>query len=608
MSTFFTYKKKNIRERGAALVLLVMFFVVISVSVLQSVTLVAISELRLYNGLASSKFAYVAAEAGLEDIFYRTITERAVPVSQTLVLNGATSTVTVVNISATEVDVYATGLADRQTRKLYMKVNKNINANFPYGAQVGAGGLQLSNNTTIDGIGLANGDIYSSGQIIGATNVRITGNAISGSSLTADLFASSTVCVTDEVVGRTNPNIDFAQSFMISTSTASPLAKVSLYIKRTGNATGANVHITADNAGVPVTTAIATQALTTALVGTVYGWVDVAFAIPPTLNPGTRYWIVLDATQDSGKYWTWCRSTADNYASHDPYYKQVWNTGGAWTLVPGDMTFALTLGGGVSQIKDIILSGTAKADSIVGATIGGNAHYQTISGSTVASTSYPGSPTPPSIPLPLSSTTIAQWKTDAASGGTITGNCGTGGVAACNTFPLSMGPKKIDGNLIIDGGSALTVNGTLHVTGNVSLMNSSQIRCAFAFQGNSCVIIADGYIRAYNNVVLTGSGVAGSFIMLLTTKQGCLGIAGTGCTTNNSALAVENNVDGALFYTTDSLLDISNNAVVTAVVGYMISLQNGAAINYDPLVSALSFVSSATSTTGAWNANRWNEY
>ena len=62
------------------------------------------------------------------------------------------------------------------------------------------------------------------------------------------------------------------------------------------------------------------------------------------------------------------------------------------------------------------------------------------------------------------------------------------------------------------------------------------------------------------------------------------------------------------FYATDSLLDISNNAVVTAIVGYMVQLQNNAAINYDPLVSALSFSSSATTTTGAWNANRWSEY
>ena len=443
MFKFFTKKKKHTKEHGAALVLIVMFFVMISISVLQSVTLVAISELRLYNGLANSKFAYVAAEAGLEDIFYRKITERAVPATQTLILNGASSTVNVVNVSATEINVYASGISDRQTRKLYMKINKSINANFPYGAQVGEGGLILSNNTTIDGVGLANGDVYSSGQILGATNVRITGNAISGSSLALDPVASSTLCEVDEVVGQTNPNIDFAQSFMISTTTASPLAKISLYMKRTGNPTGANIRITADNAGVPATTALATQALTTALVGTVYGWVDISFSAPPTLNPGIKYWVVLDATQSAPKYWTWCRSAADNYVGHAPYFKQDWTTAGSWTSVGGDMTFKLTLGGGVSQIRDVILSGTAKADSIVGATIGGNAYYQTISGSTVASTSYPGSPTPPSIPLPLSTTTIEQWKTDAASGGTITGNLAQVGFLGVIRSLFLWGRKKL---------------------------------------------------------------------------------------------------------------------------------------------------------------------
>ncbi len=590
------------------MLLVILFFVGISVAILQMVTLVAIAELRLYSGLVTSKYAHVVAEAGIEDIFYRTITGRNVPASQTLVMNGATTTVAVVDVTVTEREIYSTGVSKQQVRKLFMKMNKSVSVNFPYGAQVGAGGLRLSNNTSIDGIGLANGDVYSSGQIIGGSNVLITGNAISGSSLAADMLASSTICVVDETVGRANPDIDFAQRFMISTSTPSPLAKVSLYIKRNSNPTGANIQIVADNAGAPGTTALATQVLDNSLVATTYGWVDIGFTVPATLNPATPYWIVLDATQSASKYWTWCRSNSDTYAGHSPFYKLDWSTAGAWTAVAGDMAFKITLGGGVSQIRDLVISGAAKADSIVNTTIGGSAYYQTISGSTVGGTSFPGSPTPPSIPLPLSTTTIAQWKTDAASGATITGNCGVGGVPACNTFPLAMGPKKIDGNLVIDGGVTLTINGTLHITGNMDVNNNSQVRCAFAFLGNSCVVIVDGYIRVRNNVTFMGSGTPGSFVMLLSTKQGCMGTVGTGCTTNNSALAIENNVDGALFYTTESLLDISNNAVVTAVVGYMISLQNNAAINYDPIVASLTFTSSATSTTGAWNANRWNEF
>lgn len=605
-----TKKFGNIsKSRGAAMLLVVLFFVGISVAILQMVTLVAISELRLYNGLSTSKFAYVAAEAGIEDIFYRNITERNVPASETLSLNGATTTVTIVNTSATEMEIYSTGVAGQQVRKLYMKAVKNVNASFPYGAQVGLGGITMINNAWIDGIGLANGDVYSNGQIIGASGVYITGNAISASLIVPDPTASSTVCAVDETVGRTNPNIDYAQSFTISTTTPLPLLKVSLYVKRNSNPTGANIRIVADNAGAPGTTSLATQVFDNSIVATTYGWVDVIMSIPPMLNPATTYWIVLDATQNNSKYWTWCRSNSDTYAGHSPYFKDNWSTAGAWTAVAGDMTFKITLGGGVSHIKDVDVSGVGKADTIENSDIAGDGYYQSLlSGSTVGGTSYPGSPTPPYVPLPLSSTTIAQWKAEATAGGTINGDCGVGGVAACNTFPLAMGPKKINGNLLINGNSDFVINGTLYVTGNVDLDNNSTVHCAFAYLGNSCVIIADGNITTLNGVDFDGSGMAGSFIMLLSTKQGCVGVAAAGCTTNNSAISIQNNVDGALFYATDSLLDISNNTQATAVVGYKIQLQNNASINYNPTVASLTFTSSATTTTGSWNANLWNEF
>jgi hypothetical protein len=287
-------------------------------------------------------------------------------------------------------------------------------------------------------------------------------------------------------------------------------------------------------------------------------------------------------------------------------YKQDWASALAWNAVSGDLAFKTTFGAGISQIIDMKVTGIAKADTITTSKITGDAYYQTISGSTVTGTSYPGSPTPPYVALPLSSSTINQWKTDAASGGTITGNCGDAGVAGCNTFPLEIGPQKIVGDLSVDG--TITVNGTLYVTGNISFSGAETIKCAVAFLGNSCVIIADGTIDVDNGSILDGSGSPGSFLMMLSTKKGCLGSGGSGCTTNDSAIAVKNNVDGALFYTTDSLIDISNNAILTAVVGYMLQMQNGTTINYDASLVNLSFAPSATTTTGAWNVTRWNEF
>lgn len=599
-------------QRGIALIMVIFFFVTVSLAVILSATVGALVELRTYRTIASSKFAYIAAEAGIEDMYYRIIKGKLVPASQTIVLNGATSTVTVVSTSATQNEVYATGdSANNEVRKIYLSLSKNTTSVImPYGAQVGEGGIDMSNGTTIDGTGLANGDVYSDGQVKGFSSggVTVTGNVITSSGLNNDQIASSTSCVTDEVVGNTNPNIDYAQSFMMSGTSSDELSSVTLYIKRNGNAVGANIRITADNAGKPATTALATEALSYSNVNTTYSWVTITFTVPATLNPSTLYWVVLDSTQSASKYWYWCRSNSDTYSTGSAAYKLDWSTAGAWTALPGDLTFKTTFGGGVSKIDGVYVKGTAKADTITSSKVDGDAYYKSISGTTVGGTSYPGSPTPPYIPLPISTSTIAQWKTDAAAGGTITGYCGAGGNAACNTFPLTLGPKVITGNLIIDNGKLLTVTGTLYVQGNVDINNNGTVVCDLGYGASSCLIIADGYINASNNTVFQGSGISGSYIMLLSTKTGCLGSGGTGCGTNSSAIELTNNITGALFYTTDSLIDISNNALVTAVVGYMIKMQNNSTIMYDPLLMGLSFAPAASGGTGGWNTYRWSEF
>jgi hypothetical protein len=597
------------RQRGMAVILVVFFFITISLAIIQSATTGAIAGLRTYRTLATSKFAYVAAEAGIEDIFYRAITGKVVPASEEILLNGGTSTVTVANNSLTRKEVYAVGKTDTQVRKSYLEISNNKLVQFPYGAQVGEGGIIMNNNSTIDGTGLANGDVYSDGQIMGAPGVLVTGNAISSSGMFPDPIASSTVCAATETVGRNNPTIDYAESFVISATTSVPLAEVSLYINRNNNPNGASVHIVADNAGSPGTVALASQALPSALADEgSYKWVDVIFASPPMLDPAVTYWVVLDAGQDNAKYWRWCRSATDVFATGTAKYKTDWSVAGAWTGITGDLEFQLTLGGGVSKINQVEISGTAKADTLNDVDVGGDAYYQVISGSSVGGTSYPGSPTPPYVEMPISSTTIAEWKEDAAGGGTITGNCGPGGVVGCNTFPLTLGPKKIDGNLVIDGGEEFTVSGTIHVTGKIIISNNSTVKCDVGFLAKSCVIIVDGSVDINNNGILTGSGFAGSYLMVLSVVEDCLGESGAHCAPNFSGIQVANNVTGAIFYTTKSLIDIANGALVRAVVGYMLELSPNSTVEYDPAIANVTFASSASGNTGGWNVNHWNEH
>lgn len=624
MYKFFMEQFKKSKARGAALILTIFFFVVISVAIIQSATIGAISELRTYRSLVTSKNSYIAAEAGIEDLYYRTISNKQLPVSnsETLTLNNAISTVTINPVSSSEKEFYSVGDASTRIRKLYMKTSKTASPIFFYGAQVGRGGIVMKNNAHIVATNLGEGNVYSNGAISGNNGAYITGSATVASGITPDITASSTECDKQLVVGQKNGISMYAQSFVMSSTSPDTLAKVSLLLARTGAPTGATVYIMTDNAGKPSSTAIASQALNYNLVGTSPSMVDVIFTSSPTLQPNTKYWIVLRATGNNAtKYWLWCFSLEMSGPESYPDGQAQSNQGTTWppttSWIPvepvgADMGFKIYLGGGQSLINGVVISGMAKADVITASSVGGDGYYQTINGgTTIAGTAYPGSPTPPELSLPIPPSTIDSWEVEAELGGVINGNCGTGGVAGCNTFPLTLGPKLIKGNLVLGDGQVLTVSGTLHVKGYLSVSNNGTIACATSYLANSCKIIVDGYADINNNGVFRGSGTAGSYVFVLSQVSNCLasGTQHAGCAPNDSGINLENNVDGALFYTTNSAIYISNNATVKAVVGYKIVLDNNATIAYDSLVRNLTLASDGSSGSGSiWYVNRWDEY
>jgi hypothetical protein len=445
--------------------------------------------------------------------------------------------------------------------------------------------------------------VYASGPVTGASQTKslIDGNATISSGIQADSVASSTLCQADEDMGKSGSRNDFAQSFVAGSST--PLSKVRLMFKRTGSPNkDPIVSIVTDNSGSPATTALASQSFSVSVISTSYTEVEAVFSSPASLVVGLTYWIVVDSNDgtNGSKYFTWCRSAADNYAVGSAKYKDDWTTAGSWTAITGDLAFKLYYGLGESQLASLRVTGAAKADTLSDVKIDGDAYFQSTSSVTILGVSYPSSPTPPQVPMPISSTTIAQWKNDAQAGSIITGNYN-----ASNT--TSLGPVKITGNLTMDPGTDLTITGTIYVLGTVDLENLANVHCAFDYGTRSCIIMSDSSIEVSPNVTLGGSGVSGSFLMLLSTKTGCLGSGGTGCATGDSAIHVANNSNGAIYYSTDSAIDIHNNVTVTAVVGYFLHLNNGAKVVYDPAIAQIVFAPNATSSVSLWNVDRWRE-
>jgi hypothetical protein len=582
-------------KRGAALTLAVLFFLIISIVVVLGSASPVMRDLKNAQSLIKSKSSYYTAEAGTEDAFYRIKKGKQLSNPEVLSLNSGIVSVATTDVSSTEKDIIASGDVSTNDRNVKLTILTGVGADFAYGAQVGDGGLVMGQNAKVKGVGGAVGNVFSNGPITGANGATVTGDATVATSLIEDIQAQSTVCNADQLVGKTSPQIDFAQSFVPSSSL--PLSRVSLYVKKVGSPSSPSVKIVEDNAGSPQTTSVASAALLSGNVTTSYGWINVSFPTPANVVAGNTYWVVVDTSTDANNYFVWCSDSNNGLGNGVGKYKSSWSTSGSWTPITGDLTFKTYLGGGTGTINQVVINGNAKANMITNSTIGGTAYCQNGSGNNKACDTSQADPSP--MNMPLSDGNIQQFKTDAAAGGTIVGDYTV-------STDASLGPKKITGNLIVTSNNkTLTVTGVLYIQGNIDVSNGSIIKCAASFGADSCVVVTDGWINAGNNSNFQGSGTAGSYILGISTIVGCNG--GTQiaiCGPGNSGISVSNNLVGAVFYTTASMIDIGNNATIKAVVGYKLNLTNNTEIEYEQGVTNANF---SSGPGGGWNVKSWKE-
>ncbi len=234
------------------------------------------------------------------------------------------------------------------------------------------------------------------------------------------------------------------------------------------------------------------------------------------------------------------------------------------------------------------LGGVASGSSCSSSWTPHNAYAHTITNSKVTGTLYcqVGSgnsqlcnkslPDPLPLAMPISDDTIAQWKSGAVAGTTITGdyNISSGSV--------TLGPTKIIGNMTVSGTATVTLANTVWVTGNVSFSGAgggSQVKLASAFGSQSGILVADGQISIGNNVSFQDSGTSGSYIMLLSTSSCDESTTGSPCIGKN-AIEISNNANIIIANAQRGTVTFSNNAAVKEVVGKTIRLKNGAIIRY----------------------------
>ncbi|MDO8498444.1 MAG: hypothetical protein Q7S44_01535 [bacterium] len=472
--------------------------------------------------------------------------------------------------------IKATGYIPNKTspkvkRTVSVEVSQGVGISFVYGILVGEGGITMGNGSTI------NGSIYANNSILGGNNELITGDAIvaGGTQPDSDQQSDCTSC-TDFAFGASiggNDRLDVAQSFKPATTAV--INKVSLKLKKVGSPANAPVMILADNNGAPNKNSIlAIGTLSANMVTTQYpqnGLVDVVFTSSSTLTTGTTYWLVVAPQNlDNSDYWILAEDTSFGYIDGSPAWSANWQAKNpSWSAVAGDFAFQTWMGGvatSISMNNGSVVRGDVRAHTIGGITVNKDAYYQLISDSTVLGTSHQGYPDPQPMPMPISQSNIDKWRSDAEIYGLISSTDITG-------CPATLGPGKIDANIITDNNCLITVTTPIWITGNLTFGNSTIFQMDPSLGSSSGVIIVDGTTTFQNSDNLLGTGQSGSYLTLLSVydsrSSGTVAI-----NTGNSSIT-------GILYAPFGIISLSNNANFKEAVAWGINMGTGTILTYD---------------------------
>lgn len=578
--------KKMQKNRGAAMMIVVIFFLFISVSILIGIITPTVREFKIAGTIFNSKNSYFLAESGVEDALYRIKNNKQIGTSETIVLGSSSTTTTITTIGSNQKQIDSLGDTTSNQRKVSATLSTSAGVSFNYGVLVGQGGIDLNSGTI-------NGNVYANGPITGDSSSAITGTAISANSpsLVSDQSNGTGTPSSNVIFGDASSTQDVAQSFQVATS--SPLNKVQFYIKKIGNPSNATVKIVSDSSGSPSTTVIASGTLSASTVTASYGWVDVSFTTNPLLTIGTTYWVVIDAGTSSSKYYI----LGANSAGYANGLGKIGQQAGTWnnTTPSGlDYYFGIYLGGvngliagssgsQYNQLHVGTVSGTAQANTVNYTNATGTIYCQSGTGNNKSCTSQTD---PTYQSFPVSDANLTQWQADATAGGISTGNYTVGSSGA------TLGPKKIVGNLTVSNGGTLTLTGTLWVTGNITLDGGALIQLSSTYGTNDGVIVSDGTITISGGGRATGSGTTGSYIMMLTTSS------------SSSAASISGGAGAVIVYAQNGTITVSGGASLKEATGYRLSVGGGSSITYE---SGLTNNNFSSGPSGTWSVSSWKE-
>jgi hypothetical protein len=579
-------KQKIKYNGGAAMIILVFFFVFISLTILIGIVTPVVREFKIASDNLKSKQAYFFAESGVEDVIYRLKNSLDVDASEIIVLGDSHVNTIITDVGPSQKQISTIGDVNSHQRNIDVILNTATGVSFNYGLLAGQGGIYLDSGVIV-------GNVYANGPITASSSGSnsISGTAISANSpsIISDQSNGSGAPTHNIIFGNTDATQDIAQSFQ--TDTESPLNKVSLYIKKVGSPGNLTVKIMNDISGNVGTTLLASGSLPASSVTTSYGWIDVSFTTNPLLDTSKTYWLVLDGSSSTSKYYT----IGSNINTYTDGITKIGKSGVTWyNTTPSDLDFFFNfyLGGVNGLIQGNgrwtplhigTVSGTAWAHTVNYISATGNIYCQSALYNNKVCISQVD---PVYISLPVSDANISEWETDASSGGTYTGNYVVGYSGS------TMGPKMITGNLTVSSGGTLTMTGTIWVKGNLVLNGGGNILLSSAYGADDAVIIVDGTITISGGGHATGSGTVGSYIMTLSKS------------TSTTAISVSGGAGAMIAYAPYGTIIVSGGASLKEATGYRIVVTGGSDITYE---SGLTNNNFSSGPSGTWGVNNWKE-
>ncbi len=554
--------------------ILPIIFMILGVVLFTVLSVVAGAQIYYQNASYSqnAEAATALAEAGIDKaITALNSTGGSYNGEKDVSMGEGTYNITITNIDAATKSIESEGyipsrIRAEARRTIKVNVSKGVGISFVYGILTGEGGISMGTGSTI------NGSVYSNGSISGGNNESITGDAwvAGGTQPNADQQSdcASPYC-TDFIFGKTvtgNNQLDAAQSFKpVATAV---INKVSLKLKKIGSPSNPTVYILSDSSGQPSKTILTSGTLSASLVTSQYGFVDVTFSSSPTLSANTTYWIMIAAQSlDSSNYWAWSQDLNNDYTGGSPAWSSNWQASHpSWNAITGDLGFKTWMGGvttSVSMGNGSVIGGNIHANTINGMTITKDAYYQVISNATVHGMSHPNSTDPVPIALPISAANITDWEATAAQSGTTTGD-----LSGC---PASIGPGKVVGNFTTGNNCTIKVITPFWLTGNLLVGNSVIFKMDSSLGSSSGVMIIDGTTTFQNGDDLRGTGLAGSYLTLLSTYNSHSVVA---ISTGNSSIT-------GILYAPFGILSLANNATFKEAVAWQLNMGNGTILTYD---------------------------